>query len=259
MIFLVLTGLTGIVLILFPVFFARRLRRKWHIEKGLFFRAGVSLLFIEIFSTMVAGNGIDLWPRFTGLPMIAQSVFMGLFSGLFYELGRFVVLDRLMPKIRSFRQGVAFGAGWAGMEMCLLGFALVISIFGMQMLLSTNDFSQAFPTASSDQIKQLSDFRDQATKLVSGNPLLALTPLMERFSLMLFDVAMTLLILFGLTRGESRYTWLAVASRALLIALLFGTGGIHPILTESIFVLFAIGAFFAIRLIQRSYPKHLNV
>jgi uncharacterized membrane protein YhfC len=221
-------------------------------------RAGFALLFIEIFSTLVAGNGISLWPQYADLPVVVRALVMGLFSGLFYELGRFVVLDRLMPKVRSFRQGVAFGMGWAGMEMFFLGFALIVAAFLMNFILINGDISQAFPNATADQLQQLADFKDQATQLVNGNPLVALTPLLERFCLMIFDVAMTLLILFGFTRGESRYTWLAVASRGLLIALLIGAGSINPLLAEPVFVLFAVGAFFVVRWIRRSYPEQLR-
>lgn len=264
MIFLVLTAVTGIVLFAGTVYFYKKFSKDFGLPKKIFWKAGFFLLLIELFYLTVVGNATSIWPVLLTIGTLQKALLLGLVSGLFFELGKFVILDRVMKDIRSYQQGIFFGFGWQGVETLFLGVLIFLSVFGMQILVNTTDLSAVMPNAGTQEIEQLKTYQQDAKQLLAGNSFtngnafVAMAPLLERGAGMLVDIALSLLMILGLIKGEFKYVWLAVGVRALFVFLLVYLSEFNPILPEAVFVVFGIAAWFGIKKIKAFYPNNLK-
>lgn len=225
-------------------------------SRKIFWRAGLMLLVIDIFYLAVVGNMTSIWPGIETLPLVAKAALFGLISGLFFELGRFMVLDKVMKNIRSFPEGLLFGFGWSGVEAFFLGILMVVSIAGMHLLVTTPDLTTAFPNASPEEIEQLKGFQQQITTLFQGNPLIGLLPLFERFVQILMDIALTLLLLLGFRQGHSFYVWGAVGLRTLFTMLLIIATGLFGLWGELVLIMIGLLSYMWILKIKEVMNKN---
>ncbi len=255
MTFLVLSFVAGLALTIGPLYAARKLRARWKLPRGLFIKSGLALLIIEIVHMAAIGNASSLWPQIMDWPEYFQAVVFGLASGLFLELGRFLVLDKMMKNVRQYREGLYFGLGWSGVETILLGIIIMIAVFGMQMIGTGTDVADRMPGATKEQVQQLQDFQKQAADLMNGNPLVGLAPILERGCLLVIDIAMTILILAGFARGTTAYTWAAVGFRSLFTGSLLYVSSLNMLAGESLFIVFALAAYFIIRQSKSALEK----
>lgn len=229
--FFVLTFLVAIVSVTAPLLLLRFAVRRWHIQPKIFWKSGLAGIVIGLVVLGVTINIDGAFPSFVQLPVIVQALILGVFSGLLVELGKFLVLDRMMPMVRTRESALVFGLGWAGVGILFMGFILALGTFGMQNLANTQDLRSTLPNADEDQIKFLEESQKQLQLLVNGSPLKALTPLLENISIVLMDMATVLLIVFGLKKKKTYYTWYAVGMRTVLSTSLFFVvqGGIAPL------------------------------
>jgi len=252
MTFIILACISGIVLAVAPFWASRVLRSRWKMPRGLFFKAGLAMLVIEVIHLAAIGNATSAWPQIMEWPVYLRALVFGVTTGLFVELGRFLVLDKMMKGVRSLKEGIYFGLGWNGLETAMLGIAIVIGIFGAQTLVSTNDLATSFPEASKSDIEQLKTFQNQAAELMRTNAVVGLAPILERGSMMVIDISLTLLILLALARGMTSYIWAAVAFRALFSGVLVLAGDLNGIATEIVPLAFGIMAFLLAWKIRKS-------
>ncbi|MBP7058002.1 YhfC family intramembrane metalloprotease [Candidatus Gracilibacteria bacterium] len=213
MIFIVLSFLIGAGFIFFPIFISRALSKKWMLEKRLFWRAGFYFLLIEFFYLAVMGNLTSLWPAFADSDPLVIALVMGISSGLFFELGRFLVLDKLMKQIRTFKEALFFGFGWRGIEILILGVMLLVSSVGMNYV-ATMDVNKALPDAGTQELVQLRSLKVEAAKMINGNPLDAFTPLVQHTAYLAMDLMLSLLVILALIKGETKFVWQAVGLRS---------------------------------------------
>lgn len=256
--FLVFTAISGMVLFSAPLLIGFKLSKKWNLPKRLFWKAGLALLIIEIFHLEVVGNASALWPNLFESSLVLKIFLLGIINGLFFELGRFLVLDKFIRQCRSYKEAVFFGLGWAGLETILIGIIAFFSVFGIQTLLNNPDLQKVFPDASTQEIQELQSFKDQTLALVQNNPVLALAPILERFAQMLIDIALTLLIVLALVKGLSKLIWIAVAFRSIFVGLLVYTSTVNVFAVEIVFVIFGLIGFFLLRECRKFFPEYLK-
>jgi len=175
------------------------------------------------------------FPAFDQLPIWLEALILGFVSGLFMELGKFLVLDRLMPMIRSRESGLLFGLGWSGVSFIFLGLILAFGVFGMQNLATTTDINSVVPNADSDQIQFLQASQQQIQELAAGSPFKAFTPLMESTATIILDMGLVLLIILGFNKKQTRFTWFAVGIRTALSAALIYASQIDGFPIEIVF------------------------
>ena len=241
------------MLIAVPVYIVRRFRGPWKMPEKLFSRAGLCLIVIEIFHYSVMSQVLSMWTDFPSLPLIVQSAFLGLAAGLFFELGRFLVLDKLFSSVRSYKDAVYFGLGWNGVETFIVGLLLIVAVFGINMLVTTDDVTSIYPDADKTQIEQIELFRASAIKMVNDEPYMGIVPVVERGTFMLMDVALTLIILFGFSRGTNVYAWYSVLFRAAFVGAVFAAQKINPLAGELMFLIFAAAAYAVIWRMKQFY------
>lgn len=221
MVFFALTFAAGLLCVVIPYVSMRVLCSRWKLERRVFWRAGIAGF---VAAMLVFGVTLNLDGTFANigqLPMVFQALIFGLIVALFHELGKFLVLDRMMTGVRNRNSAVIFGLGWAGLGVMLTGIFLMVGTFGMQNLLNTKDLALQFPNLDADQMQFLVEGQKQIQDLVNGSPLKALLPLVENILLILVDIATAVLIVSGLQRKQTRQVWLAIAIKAAITALLF--------------------------------------
>jgi uncharacterized membrane protein YhfC len=253
MTFLILTAISGFALIVLPIVAARLVKKNWQTPKGLFLTAGLAALVVEVVHTAVIGNGASLWPQVFDMPAYLTAIILGVVSGLFTELGRFLVLDRLMKKVRSYREGIVFGLGWGGVQSFLYGLVVIVGAIGIYMLVGISDLEAAFPTSDKNELTAFLQLQKQSAELMTASPWLGLAPVVERVSLVTVDVAMTLLILLAILTGRSSLTWAAVGFRAICVACVIYMNTLDPMLSEGAIILFAVISFLMIRRLSESF------
>jgi uncharacterized membrane protein YhfC len=255
MIFFVLTFIVAIITVAVPTVLLRLSVQRWHVNPKIFWLAGTAGIVVSLLIFGVNMNIDGSFPAFDQLPDAVQAVILGVASGLFIELGKFVVLDRMMRKVRTREAGLVFGLGWAGLSTIIMGFFLAVGVFGMQGLLNTKDLASAIPNATPDQVQFLQDSQKQVQELVSGNPLKALSPLLETANTLIFDMAMTLLILTGLNKKQTRQTWLAVGLRTVMATSLFYAAQLNSFPIEIIFAFWLIAGGALLFYLQKNFKS----
>ncbi len=240
MIYLVLFILTGLVLILGTRYLAVRARKRFGVEKGLFLKIGLIPIIIALFHAAVLDGALSYWPDFNSQNVLIQGFALGLFAALFYELGRFFVLDKMF-KVRSRDKAIYFGIAWSGVTAIILGIAALIGAYGIWVMLGPVETGQLFAGADSAQLNTLSQFREFIVNEASNTPLMGLAPIFQRGSLLILDVMLTMVIVFGLTIGSSAYVWYAIMAHTIYTGGYYICDSIHPYLGLT-FLVFAAGA-----------------
>lgn len=251
--------ITGaILLLIIPVFSAWYFSKRWNLPKKIFLKAGATALIVDLFYLAVMGNGGTMLPSWvTGSPLL-MALIIGIVSGLFSELGRYLVLDKVFPKLRSFREGLYFAMGWSGVTTFLIGIIMLITVPAIQILISSDNVEAMLPDASTQEIIQLREARETAIELVNGNPFMALTTVAERGSKMALDLSLTVLVLLSLATGETKYTWSAVGLRSLILFVFSYAGAFSHLAADFIMVALAAFSLSIIRQYRKKYPKYLR-
>ncbi len=249
---------SALVLVAAPLFASYYFAKKWNFSKKVFWKAGLMALVVDLFYVAVMGNGGAMLPSwFTSSPLL-MSLIIGAGLGLFSELGRFLVLDKVFPKLRTFREGLYFAIGWSGVATFLLGILMLITIPFMQFIINAENFEQVWPNASSQEIEQLQQAKTIAIETLNGHPLTALSPLIERGAKTALDLSLTVLVLLSLATGKPKYPWSAVGLRSMIFFVFsYASAYSHP---AADFILVALAAFSLsiIRQYKKQYPKYLR-
>ncbi len=254
MLFFVFTFITGLLCMIGPFILLRFLVKKWRLENKIIWRSGLGGIVIATVVLGVIMNIQPTFPGFTGLPDILQALVLGAVSGLFVELGKFIVLDKFLPSVRHREQVVLFGISWSFIGMMLMGMLLTFGSFGMYNLSTTKDFSSLLPDADPEQIQFLQEGQQQLQILMNGSPFKAFTPLFESVSIIAIDISMSFLIVFGLRRRQTRYVWLAAGVRTLITGSFFYLAQLKIVPVELIYIGWMIAGVVFYRLLYRSLP-----
>ncbi len=274
MLFYIFTFFSGFVLILAGLILVRFFSKKWNLPRSLFWRAGFYHVLVSFLYFGVIGNLNSVFPAFENLSSFFQTLIIGVIAGLFIELGRFVIIDRLAlikpkksktkvegmihpKKVRSFKSGVFFGLGWGAVNALLIGVMAIFNTFGAYYLVQVNDFKTQFPEASQQEIQILEEAKKEIQKFSQGNPLIGLTPIVENATQVLVDIALTLLIIFGIKKAQSRFTWMAAGLRIIFSTATIYLLPLNQIAGEIVVVIFGAMALGGILILQKK--PELNV
>ena len=120
----------------------------------------------------------------------------------------------------------------------LMGIFFSIGIFGMNALLNAGDVSSLMSNPEPEQVRMFQESKKQLEALVQ-TPWKGLSPLFENSAIILFDIAMTMIILFGFQKGKTAYTWLAVLIRSFMATGVLYVAQQKTFPTEILYILWA--------------------
>jgi uncharacterized membrane protein YhfC len=256
--FIVLLYVSAIVLIAAPIFLVKFYGKKWKLSGGIFWKAGLTGLLIDFFILAVLGNASSLWPELWKNSILVNALAVAIVSGLFAELGKFLVLDKIFKQLRSFKEAAFFAMGNVSLVTMIMGIMLIIGAAGMQFMVSSGNLAELVPNADTQEIKNIEEMKRQTIPLMAENPFLALSPVIERGSKAAINLSLTMLILLALVKGETRYVWMAAAMRALITFTGVLIGSLGAPAGDLAYLVLALFSLFAVNQVRIKLPKQLK-
>lgn len=215
MTFIIISLVSGLVLTALPVYLYRRFRNEWKMPKGVFLRAGLANMLVALFFIAVIDGLFSLHPALGALDPIIKAIFIGIAGGLFYELWRFFVLDKVFRSVRNYKEGIYFALGWTGVLTFLTGLLLIFGSLAITLYMNSDNPQSFLPSEDGETIEILNE---QISLLSDAGIFVSLIPVFERSSLLLLDIALTLMMLNYFITANTRFIWRAVGLRACFMA-----------------------------------------
>ena len=166
----------------------------------------------------------------------------GLTAGFFEEAGRFLAFRYLLKKEDlSWQNGVAYGLGHGGIEAIGLAGFICLSNIAVSLAINNGSFAQLIgaelDAATAEQIKNQLVNTPSTAFLLSG---------LERFFSITIQIGLSLLVLYGVTKGKLRYLLYAILLHTLVNAssVLMTNLGVKIWLVETYICFLAILALF---------------
>ena len=246
-------ALTLLITLVMPVALVLVLciKKKIHIIPVLV-GAGVFFLFqmiLRIPALQIAASVSPAFQQFVSSPILG-GLFLGLTAGIFEEFGRYIGYRTLLKRRSAWKDGVAFGLGHGGIEAILLvGLGYVNNLLYAMVINSGkwDTIAAVLPPETAQQVY---------TALVNTPAHMFLIGGVERIFAMTVQVALSILVLYGIRKRRFGYVLLAVALHCVLdspLALLTQNFGMLG--TELYVMLCAVASLVYILYSRKSFAK----
>jgi uncharacterized membrane protein YhfC len=172
-------------------------------------------------------------------------LYVGALTGLTEVLLTWLLLRYTRLGRVSWKNVLAFGIGFGGLEALLLGFS---SLAGMLTGLFAG---QTLPAATITAMAQ------------ANNPLFDLAPIVERIATIFCHILANTLLFYAVATRQWRWLWVSFIYKSLLdtvaaFAQLWGVGSLaHIWIIEAIIIVFGIIGWLGTRAIGRHYPAQI--
>lgn len=192
-------------------------------------------------------------PWFQGLMtnLLFSAVLVGgLSAGLFEEIGRYLGFRFLLKKELSWGNGVAYGIGHGGIEAIgLVGLSYINNII-FSLMINAGTFDSLVGSQLGAETAAL--IKNQ---LINTAPALFLVGGLERLFAMLIQIALSLVVLYGVMKRKIIYLFYAILLHALVNAssVILLQQGLGIWVTELAILVFAIAAAFFIKRSRRLF------
>ena len=133
---------------------------------------------------------------------VLSAVILGFSAGLFEETGRLIVMGTFFRKRRTHADGVSFGLGHGGLEAGALVGLGMLSLAVLGLVVRSGGWANL---AAGMPPEAAAGLAGQLGGLTVGGALLGGV---ERVAAMVLHVALSLLVLLGITRGRGVLAWL---------------------------------------------------
>jgi uncharacterized membrane protein YhfC/ABC-type transport system involved in multi-copper enzyme maturation permease subunit len=134
------------------------------------------------------------------------AVILGLTAGLTEELAR-TVGYALVRRARRYEDGIMMGLGHGGIEAMIIGVVVAASVSSLWLV-------QGGGLPDIELTAEQSAALDQQLSLISGSPMLAFAPLVERLLAMTLHVSLSIMVLLAFVRRNWLYVAAAVLAHA---------------------------------------------
>ena len=189
------------------------------------------------------GRGVGTWPL---LPM---AIAAGLSAGICEEGARWLGLTFAFKHIRSWSQGLQYGAGHGGIEAIIFGLIVLVNVVAMIALRSLPPSMLGVSGAAADQLRSAVD---AYWKTPWHMPVLAG---LERVSAITIQIALASLVVRSVARRQPVFLAAAIAAHTAVDAVaVWGARTLSPIWVEVIVVGFAVLAFWLIVRLREEPP-----
>ena len=217
------------LMILFPLLLGGWIKQRYGISWTVFGIGAFTFILSQVghipfnwaTGLLTGGWGIGLWP----LPLLALAA--GLSAGLFEEVARWLVLRYWLKQAWGWPAALQFGAGHGGIEAILLGLLVVANLAAMLALTTIDLAALGVPPGEAATVQAGVAQFWQTPWYMS-----ALAGL-ERLFAISFHIAMAVLIMRGVMRGQITYLLAAIAAHtAFNFWAVWGAAMVGPVWTE---------------------------
>jgi len=194
------------LMLLFPLALGWWIRRKYGVGWGVFAAGAVTFVASQVvhlplnyaLGLLGGGRGVALWP----LPALALAA--GLSAALCEEGARWLALTFVFKRIRSWSQGLQYGAGHGGVEAIIFGVLVLINLVAATAMLSM----KSLPNMSDASAEQL---RAGIAAYWATPWYLPIVGGLERLFAITLQIAMALLVVRSVARRQIGYLLAAIA------------------------------------------------
>lgn len=168
----------------------------------------------------------------------AYATYGALAAGLFEEVGRYLAFRFFLKGKTERREGLALGLGHGGIESILIGGLSAIQGLSLAMLINEGTFESVVgKQLPPDMVASLKN------TIINTPSYLFYLGSLERVIALIIQIAMSLLVLLAIRKGDLRYLLYAILAHA---AIDFPVGlsqalQLHPVFVEGILILVGIG------------------
>ncbi|HEU4963935.1 MAG TPA: YhfC family intramembrane metalloprotease [Bacilli bacterium] len=227
-----------LIAVLFPILLLIYYRRNHRISwQAIGIGALVWFVFTQVLEKAMHA-GVLLSTDLQSYP-VWFAIYGGLAAGLFEEFGRYIAFRFWLKKRRDYLDGISYGIGHGGFEAVFIGVIGGITNFVYMALYNAGTLESTLRgKVPEETINQLTH------NLTDANFFLSLVGGLERVPAVFFHIALSLLVLYGIRRGQIRFLGLAILLHAALdfCAALFAQAYGYLALTEVIVWLAGIAA-----------------
>lgn len=183
------------------------------------------------------------WYQWMAENTLLIALFLGLTAGLFEEIGRFIGYKLFLKEQLEWKNGIAFGIGHGGIEAVLITGMTMVNNIVLSFMINTGGYGALvgarLPAASAQAIKN---------SLISGAPYTFAIGGVERIFAIAVQIALSLLILYGVMNRKTIYLLYAILLHALIDApvVYMGMKGYGILIIEGLVALMALIAIFYI-------------
>ena len=235
--------ITAAILFVLPVIYAvlwkKHCGKKVAIAPLLIGAAGfiVTVRVLELGVHMVCIVGDNPVSQFINGSTIAYVLYGTLMAGIFEECGRYIIIRFIMKKNKTKENMVMYGIGHGGIEVWAITLLSVISLLviaviirtqgmetGLKLLGVTGDMPENTMASIAATVSAVADFG-----AVTG-----VLYVFERICCMFLHIGFTILVAYGIAKGQKKYLLLAVLAHAVtdIFPALFQRGVVSMWATE---------------------------
>lgn len=171
---------------------------------------------------------------FFAIHPIAYAIYAALAAGIFEEVGRYVGFRVLLKKFRAWKDGISYGLGHGGIEALLIGTVMSIEAIVIGLLVNKGQLPANLPADVQTQL--LAMVHQPAYSYALGT--------FERIIAICIQLALSLLVLFGIKQRKILYLGVAILLHAVVdfMPALYQRHLISLIIVEFVMIVFGICA-----------------
>jgi uncharacterized membrane protein YhfC len=153
-------------------------------------------------------------------------------AGLFEEIGRYIGFRVFLRSFREWKDGISYGLGHGGIEALLIGNMTAIQTIVFGVLVNTGKLPTTLPA----------DVKTSVLNLVHQPAYMFALGAIERLAALSIQIALSLIILYGIKRKSSLYLVLAILLHAVIdfVSALYQKHVVSLVTVESVTVVFSI-------------------
>ena len=244
---IVLLSFNFLLMILMPILMGRWIRRRRGAGWGLFGIGAVTFVLSQVGHIPFNWLILQKLEWIKGENLIVLTLFLGISSGAFEEVARYLAYRFWAREARSWGRGLMLGAGHGGIEAIFLG---VIGLLNLTVLLGLDNgyFQGLLASMPEDQLYLVDN---QISALFDVPPMLALLGAVERLFALLLHLSASLLVMQVFVRKQLRWLGASVGWHAVFngVAVYVATvwGAVPAELALGLLSLVSLGLIFWLR------------
>ncbi|WP_274364536.1 YhfC family intramembrane metalloprotease [Paenibacillus thermotolerans] len=160
----------------------------------------------KILHTIVVLN----FPNYAEHPWIF-GIYGGLAAGTFEELGRFALFVWLLKKYREYKDGIAFGVGWGGIEAVVIILLTTVPNIIFAMMMNEGTFESS--VGANMTAEQLGVIKEA---ILNHGPSSYLLGMLERLFAVFLQIAFSLLVLLAVVKNKFSLVILSLLIHAII-------------------------------------------
>lgn len=218
-----LLALNSLLMIVLPVLLGIWLARRYKVGWSLFFLGAAGFVLSQV--AHIPFNRFLLEPFVEGIlsegetlgRILIVALLFGLSAGVFEEVTRYLFYN-FRKDMRSWRQGMMFGAGWGGIEAIILGVLAAITLANVYIYQSGLIETLVPPEQMAESAEAIATTAQQVQALVDSPPWLFLLGAVERVFTLILHLSLSILVLQVFLRNNILWLFVAIGWHTLVDA-----------------------------------------